>query len=641
VLGACALLSLGIFAIDLASPPGVTVGVLYVLVVLVTLWSPRRLDAYLGAAAPTVLILASQPLSGGAGFEWTLVTNHGLELLAVWTTAGVCLGRRSVEHSLVRLHTALEERVREAECARSESTEAELRYRNERDFAESLIQTAPVIVLLLDTEGNIVRYNRYLAQLSGWPLSETRGLSWFDTFLPPRDRARIRSIFGQVLEAGPSEGVVNPILTRDGKERVIEWNNSVMHDGDGTVTGVLAAGRDITERRTLEEELRQSQKMEAVGRLAGGIAHDFNNLLMGVIGCCRMAAEKESAEQMRPFVEEILGSAERGASLTRQLMTFSRRRVATPRPMRLGEVVDSTRRMIQQLLGEDIELVIELGADPFVEADPGHIEQVLMNLVVNARDAMSSCGSLTIRTSEVTCARDGCGQDLDGRAGRHATLEVSDTGSGMDAETRDRAFEPFFTTKPEGEGTGLGLATVYGIVHQLGGHIHLESTPGAGTTFRICLPASSAAAGPAEGAGSAEPAETGSPRGSGETVLVVEDERLVRASLRAILKRLGYRTLDAGEPALALEICKEHRGEIDLLLTDMVMPGMGGDQLAAEVATLVPGVATVFMSAYPHAVLVEQGRIAPGQVALEKPFEEEELARCLRSALESKSPAVG
>ena len=639
VLGVCALLSLGILAIDLAVPLGVAAGVLYVLVVLLTLWSPRRSDVHLAAIASSAFILVGYALSRSGGIEWMVVANRALSLFAVWTTAGVCLGRRSVERSLIEADRALEERLREAESARAESAEAEGCYRRERDFAENLIQTAPVIVLLLDCEGRIMRYNRYLAELTGWPLEETRGKSWFETFLPARDRERTRSVFGDVLAEDATQGIVNPILTRDGEERQIEWHNSVLRNAEGKVCGVLAAGRDISDRRILEEELRQSQKMEAIGRLAGGIAHDFNNLLMGVIGCCRMAAEKGSAEQMRPFVEEILGSAERGASLTRQLMTFSRRRVATPRPMRLTEVIDSTRRMIQQLLGEDIELSIEQNADPHIEADPGHIEQVLMNLVVNARDAMAGGGKLTIRTGKVACSHDGRGGDLDARSGPHAALEVSDTGCGMDAETRDRAFEPFFTTKPEGEGTGLGLATVYGIVQQIRGHVHLDSTPGRGTTFRIHFPRVAA---PVPEAHVPAPAAPAVPSGAGETVLVVEDERLVRASLRTILKRLGYRTLDAGDPAAALEICREHRGEIDVLLTDMVMPGMGGGELAREVRSLEPGVQTVYMSAYPEAVLVEQGRIEPGQTTLEKPFEEEELAVCVRTVLDrrTKSPAV-
>jgi PAS domain S-box-containing protein len=515
----------------------------------------------------------------------------------------------------------------------SERKRAEDAVRYQRDFAENLIDVAPMIVLVLDGQGRIVRYNRFLEQLTGWSLEETRGANWFETFLPADERERIRTVHGETCSGVETGGKINRILTKGGEERYVEWFNTTLEGADYSDTGVLAVGRDVTEARLLEEEFRQSQKLEAVGRLAGGIAHDFNNLLMGILGCCRSAKQDRSPAHL----EEIEKAAERGARLTRQLLMFSRRRIESPRPMFLGDAIRDTERMIRQLVGEDIAMHIDVepGVGP-VLADAGAIEQVLMNLVVNARDAMPNGGELSIRIAETVCSRDDTGVLLQGKDGPHVVLIVSDTGCGMDEDTKARVFEPFFTTKPEGEGTGLGLASVYGIIGHLGGHIHLDSAVGVGTEIRIHLPRSEVA--PEDG--SARSATQSAPAaGGGETVLLVEDERLVRASVRQILKQLGYQVVDAPNPSEALERCAELERDPDLLLTDMVMPGgMSGSDLARELTRQRPGLRTVFMSAYPAELLVEQGRIDAGQPTLEKPFDEEQLATVVRRVLDEPAP---
>ena len=501
--------------------------------------------------------------------------------------------------------------------------------RRERDFLDNLVDVVPLIVLVLDTAGRVVRYNRYLKHLAGHALDEAHAADWFETFVPARERQRMRDVFTRAVAGEDTGGTTNAVVSRDGRERLVEWYNAPLRDASGAVTGVLATGLDVTERRQLEQEFRQAQKMEAVGRLAGGIAHDFNNLLMGVLGCCRMAVEQMGPDAgAAPFVEEIRAATERGTGLIRQLMAFSRRRTPVQRPFSVNGMVASNEAMLRQILGEDIELQVELCAtSATVLGDVSQLEQVLMNLVVNARDAMSRGGQLTIRTAE--SARGGDHGPPASVSGPHVVLEVADTGCGMDAATRERAFEPFFTTKAEGQGTGLGLATVYGIVKQLGGHLHVDSEQGVGTTFRIHLPRSADEPAPA---GREAPAPSG-PLGSvGGMVLLVEDDVLVRAAARHILRKLGHRVVEAANAEAALTACDRHGGSLDLLLTDMIMPGMDGGRLALEIRTRYPQIRVIIMSAHPEEVLLEQGRIVPGQITIEKPFDEAALAACVRRA---------
>jgi two-component system, cell cycle sensor histidine kinase and response regulator CckA len=489
--------------------------------------------------------------------------------------------------------------------------EAEDALRRERDVADGLIETIPAIVLILDLEGRIVRFNRFLAELSGWELSEVAGRSWFTTFLAEPDRARIWSTFEAVVEQTPVGAQVDTIVLRDGSTRTIEWYNTVLHGEQDDARGVLAIGLDISERLRLQQEFLQLQKLEAVGRLASGIAHDFNNLLMGIMGCSTLATRKlEPNSPARTYLEEIRSGAERGAALTRQLLDFSRRRPARPQLTAVNAAVRTTHQMLRQLIGADVTLHIQLSdQDPRVIVDAGQVEQILMNLATNACDAMPKGGELFIRT-RVEPTGD-------------VVLEVVDTGEGMDEATRERAFEPFFTTKGPDRGTGLGLSTVFGIVQRAGGRVELHSEPGRGTAIALHFPRALLEPQPAAPAGV-----------SHETVLVVEDERLVRLAVRAYLEDAGFRVLEAETPERALELVEKDggaaEGHVDLLLTDVRLPGMGGDALARAILAKRPRLPVLFMSAYPPAELRDQGLLPVGAHAVQKPVSAEALVAAVR-----------
>jgi two-component system, cell cycle sensor histidine kinase and response regulator CckA len=394
----------------------------------------------------------------------------------------------------------------------------------------------------------------------------------------------------------------------------------------------LVLVNDITERKQLEEQLRQSQKMEAVGQLAGGIAHDFNNLLTVINGYSDLTLKRLPAEDpLRLNLEEIRKAGERAASLTRQLLAFSRKQVLQPKVLDLNVVVRETEKLLRRLIGEDIELRAAL--EPrlgSVKADPGQIEQVLMNLAVNARDAMPRGGKLTIGTENAYLDEGYVAHHIAVAPGRYVMLSVSDTGTGMDEQTQARIFEPFFTTKEAGKGTGLGLSTVYGIVKQSGGHLWVYSEVGRGTTFKVYLPRVDEGAreygqapGPVEGL-----------QGT-ETILLAEDDELVRNMTRIILSDYGYRVLAASNGEAAISICERAEGPIHLLLTDVVMPGMSGRELADRIALLRPGVKVLFMSGYTEDAIVHHGVLDEGVNFLQKPFTPDDLARRVKEVLGS------
>ena len=393
---------------------------------------------------------------------------------------------------------------------------------------------------------------------------------------------------------------------------------------------------DVVERteelRESEKQLRQAQKMEAVGRLAGGVAHDFNNLLMVMRGYCELLLNRLAAnDPLRRNAEEIQKAAERATGLTQQLLAFSHQQVLQPRVLDLNAVVTEVEKMLRRVIGEDIELAATLDlALGRVKADPGQIEQIILNLAVNARDAMSQGGRLTLKTSNVTLDQAYVRQHRGARPGPHLLLAVSDTGTGMDAETQSHIFEPFFTTKSAGKGTGLGLSTVYGIVKQSGGYIGVESAPGRGTTFEIYLPlVEEAAAG-----GKLRPALLAPRPGGTETILVVEDEMSVRRLTGEFLASNGYRVLEAQDGGEALQVCEKHRGPIHLLVTDVVMPGMSGRDLAVRLAGQRPEMKVIYMSGYTDDTIVQHGVLEEGILFLQKPFSLDELASVVREGLE-------
>jgi signal transduction histidine kinase/ActR/RegA family two-component response regulator len=395
----------------------------------------------------------------------------------------------------------------------------------------------------------------------------------------------------------------------------------------------VAVFDNVTERRKLEEQLRQSQKMEAVGRLAGGIAHDFNNLLLVINGYSEILlhhiGEKSS---LRKDVEAIRQAGDRAASLTRQLLAFSRRQVLQPKMLDLNGLVADMGTMLRRLIGEDVEFRAVLGRElGIVKADPGQVEQVILNLVVNARDAMPGGGRLTVETANVFLDGDFASKHSYAAIGPHVLLAVSDTGVGMSEDTQARLFEPFFTTKEKGKGTGLGLSTVYGIVHQSQGYIRVDSEVGKGTTVKIYLPR-------VEGAVEAfSPVLPEAPKGS-ETVLVVEDESSVRELIVRVLSEKGYRMLCAAEGNEGLRIAGNHREPIDLLLTDMVMPRMGGRELANRLEAAMPGLKVLFMSGYTEDAVSHRGVLQVGLSFLQKPFTSDALVRKVRETLDRPAP---
>jgi signal transduction histidine kinase len=388
---------------------------------------------------------------------------------------------------------------------------------------------------------------------------------------------------------------------------------------------------EIAERKSLQEQLVQSQKMEAIGRLAGGVAHDFNNLLTVILGFSDLILADAAEAPAHAPVEQIKAAAERAAALTHQLLAFSRKQVLQPRVLNLNTVVTDMEKMLRRLLGEDIELTTVLSRDLApIMADATQLEQVIMNLAVNARDAMPEGGRLTIETANVTLGEEYCREHVEVQPGKYAMLAMTDTGHGMDAETRERIFEPFFTTKESGKGTGLGLSTVFGIVKQSGGSIWVYSEPGRGTTFKVFLPRVDEVAAEA-------PEIRGIEERGTETVLVVEDDEKVRALVRTVLSALGYTVFEAGDASEAIMFRTRYTGPVHLLLTDMVLPQMSGRELSEKLTSLDPGLKVLFMSGY-----TETGAemLGPNTAFIQKPFTPQALGRKVRDVLDKPPGAA-
>jgi PAS domain S-box-containing protein len=484
-----------------------------------------------------------------------------------------------------------------------------------------------------DLGGRVLATNRSLEELLEYTEDELAGTSQHAlTHLDERERDH--ELFEE-MSAGRRESyqLEKRLLRRDGNAIWTHVTSSLVRDGDGNPEFTIGMVQDITRRKQLEDQLRHAQKMEAVGRLAGGIAHDFNNLLMVVETYGSFASERAGAgdDRLRADLDEIRKAAQRAAALTRQLLAFSRRQVLQPQVLDLNTVVGETHEMLSRLIGDHIDVVANLHAlQPRVKADPDEMAQVILNLAVNARDAMPTGGRLTIETAEVEL--DGSEVQGPGQVapGPYVALRVRDTGTGMDCATLSQIFEPFFTTKEDDKGTGLGLSTVYGIVTQSGGTVSVVSEPGQGATFTVCLPQVDEPVPVANVEGCAT--DTGHSR---ETILLVEDEDAVRGALRRMLAARGYDVLEAFDAHEAIRIVKQHGRPIDLLVSDVVMPLMSGLELVEQLMQMQPGLRVLFVSGY-----AEEHGIGPivareGVELLHKPFEEEALARKVRSLLDA------
>ncbi|MCI0343590.1 MAG: response regulator [Planctomycetales bacterium] len=541
-----------------------------------------------------------------------------------------------LKDKLARLGSVVEREVREAR-ARRESRDA-LR-ESEARFVQFLENMPHAGVFVLDSEGRPAYANTRAVELLGLgadPSSTPDRLAatyhatvaGSDEPYPVEQMPVVRALRGETSRVDDME------ILREGRRMLLEVWGTPIRDSTGRVNFALAVFQDITERRGLESQLRQAQKMEAVGRLAGGVAHDFNNVLTGILGYADLTLRALPPDApYRADLEEIRKLGERAAGLTRQLLAFSRQRPVELRVLDLNTVVSGTEPMLRRLIGEDVRLSFVLASRAGrVRGDPGQIEQVVMNLVVNARDAMPGGGKLAIETSDVVLEEDYARTHVGARAGPHVLLAVTDTGVGMRPEVLSHLFEPFFTTKEPGKGTGLGLSTVYGIVRQGGGHVGVYSEPGRGSTFKVYLPA---AEGPPEGTAPAPPAPVAL-RGS-ETVLVVEDETGLRELARRILIEAGYRVLEARDGREALVLAVKEPGLIHLLLTDVVMPEMGGPQLARKLASARPDMRALFVSGYTEHGAEQAGPLEAGALFLPKPFGRDQLLRKVREVLDAPS----
>ncbi|MHB8572824.1 MAG: hybrid sensor histidine kinase/response regulator [Candidatus Dormibacteria bacterium] len=572
----------------------------------------------------------NQTLSEGRviGCELTLVTRDGLPV-EVSFNAGVVRDAAGQPRGILA-------------CARDITEQKGLieQLRSSQFYTRSLIESDIAALITTDPIGVITDVNEQMCLLTGAGRDALIGSEFATYFTDP---AAAAECIKQTLREG---NVTHYELTvcgaRDRDQRVVSYNAATFNNQDGTLRGVFAAARDVTEIKRVERELgeariSQTQRLESLGQLAGGIAHDFNNTLGVIMNYAAFVADALPANsEIADDIDEIRRAAERAAALTHQLLVFGRREVVNPQVLDLNQVVSDLDNMLRRTLGENVELRLDLGnALPPVHLDPTQVEQVLVNLAVNARDAAPTGGILSITTREINFEAPFEGDSIQIPAGHYALLMVADNGEGMDATTARRAFEPFYTTKPKGKGTGLGLATVYGIVRQAQGHLDLETNVGRGTVFRIYIPATTVRPSQAPSTRDDAVVEDG-----GETILLVEDEDAVREFTRRILSRRGFVVVPAASTAEAIETLAAGPGRFDLILTDVIMPGMDGPAMVDIMRTHRPDLRVVYMSGYPEDVIAHQGVGEAGVRLMSKPFTERDLMREVRGALDAPAQSA-
>jgi PAS domain S-box-containing protein len=492
------------------------------------------------------------------------------------------------------------------------------------------IEQTPESIVITDTKGSILYVNPAFEQVTGYSRAEAIGLNTHVLKSGRQDKAFYQELWAQISAGEVWRGrFINK--KKNGTLFTEDAVIAPVRNEKGTVTNYIAIKRDVSRELELEDRFRQTQKIDSIGRLAGGVAHDFNNILAVICGHTDLALMQLSPDApLRPSLECIQESAERAANLTRQLLAFARRQVIEPRVINLNELVVNLNKMLRRLIGEDVKLVTQTVPDlnP-IKADPGQIEQVLLNLVVNARDAMPDGGTLTIRTENVTLDEDYARRHLV-TPGEYVMASVSDTGVGMTDEVKQHIFEPFFTTKEQGKGTGLGLATCFGIIQQSNGHIHCDSQPGEGTQFRIYLPCVQGT----EDATAVHEIPASLPQGT-ETILLAEDEPSLRRLMARVLRTQGYTVLEAADGNEALALAQANGTKIQLLLTDVIMPGLSGKMLAEWLSQVNPAIRVIFISGYINNNAVRDAMSKPGMFFLQKPFNPLDLTQKVRAAIDA------
>jgi len=508
--------------------------------------------------------------------------------------------------------------------------EAREELKKERDFIAKVLDIVGAMVLALDRTGTIVRFNHACEEVSGYAAAEALGRHVWDFLIPAEQIPGVKNVFAKLTAGMFPSRYENCWITKDGKRKLIAWSNTALLNAQNEVEYVIPTGIDLSERAKLEEQLRHSQKMESLGTLAGGIAHDFNNILTAITGYGSLLSAKLAGnEPLKAYVAQMMAAAARAATLTQGLLAYGRKQLLYPVPTNLNEIVARVGDFLKRLIGEDIELKMLLtDRDLTVLADAVQIEQVLMNIATNAREAMAGGGYLFLETAvEDVDAAAAAEHGLD-KAGAHAVVTLTDTGKGMDDATRARIFEPFFTTRERGTGTGLGLSIAYGIIKQHNGAISVTGAPGMGTTFKVYLPL-------------VRPTEARKPAsseaaiiGGSETVLVAEDDEVVRQVIAAILSQYGYRVIEASDGEEAVNKFMEHQDSVKLLLLDANMPKKTGREAYDKIRIFCPEVRALFLSGYPAEIMAERGLIEPGTPVMVKPVGMDELLRKVRAELD-------